>query len=122
MDPKISIGMPVYNGENYLAQALRAILSQTFTDFELIISDNASTDATQRICETFAAEDSRVRYFRNSRNIGIEPNFNAAFEPARGKYFMWTAHDDLLEPNNKQDDEDDDDDQSLLLESYNPWN
>ncbi len=90
--------MPVYNGEKYLAAAIRGFLDQTFSDFELIISDNASTDSTQRICESAAVEDDRIRYFRNNRNIGIEPNFNATFAHARGELFMWAAHDDLRDP------------------------
>jgi glycosyltransferase involved in cell wall biosynthesis len=97
--PRISIGLPVYNGERYLRQALDAILSQTFADFELIISDNASTDSTPDICKSYAAKDARVRYFRNSSNIGISRNFNRVFElSSGGEYFKWCAHDDLIAP------------------------
>jgi glycosyltransferase involved in cell wall biosynthesis len=94
----VSIGLPVCNGQNYLGDAIDSILAQDFTDFELIISDNASTDATQNIARRFAARDSRVRYYRNPKNLGLEGNFNQAFRLARGRYFKWAAHDDLVEP------------------------
>jgi glycosyltransferase involved in cell wall biosynthesis len=94
--PTVSIGMPVFNGEKYLGQALDSILSQTYSDFELVISDNASTDSTQQICRAYAAIDNRIRYYRNQRNLGAPRNFNHAFELSRGKYFKWAAYDDLL--------------------------
>jgi glycosyltransferase involved in cell wall biosynthesis len=93
--PKVSIGMPVYNGERYLRQALDSLLKQDFTDFELIISDNASTDSTQEICQEYSARDGRIRYYRNKENIGAVKNFNRLFELASGQYFMWAAADDL---------------------------
>ena len=92
--PSVSIGLPVYNGADYLAVALDSILAQTYSDFELIISDNASSDATQTICEAYAARDSRVRYLRSDVNIGPNPNFMRALGFARGQYFKWIAHDD----------------------------
>jgi glycosyltransferase involved in cell wall biosynthesis len=98
MELTVSIGLPVCNGQNYLGDAIGSILAQDFTDFELIISDNASTDATQDIARGFAARDSRVRYHRNPKNLGPEANFNKAFQLARGRYFKWAAHDDLVEP------------------------
>lgn len=94
--PLIGLGMPVYNGARFIGAALRSILTQTFTEFELVICDNASTDNTQEICERYAAQDSRVRYYRNPSNIGAHPNYNRAFELARGKYFKWVPHDDEL--------------------------
>lgn len=96
--PLVSIGFAVRNGALYLAQALDSILAQTFTDFEVIISDNASTDATEDICRNYAQKDSRIRYFRNSNNIGGANNENLTFRLARGKYFRWAAHDDMLAP------------------------
>ncbi len=96
--PLVSIGLPVFNGENFLAQALDAILAQTFTDFELIISDNASTDTTADICQAYAAKDSRIRYSRSDVNRGASWNFNNVFRLSRGKYFAWAAHDDLHHP------------------------
>lgn len=93
--PRLSVGLPVYNGERYLAEALESLLDQSFTDFELIISDNASTDGTGRICRRYAAEDARIRYLRQPRNIGCNPNHNAVLREARGEYFKWAAHDDL---------------------------
>lgn len=96
--PRVSIGMPVYNGENFIEPAIRSILDQKFDDFELIISDNASTDRTEEICSDFAASDPRVRYFRQERNLGAAPNHNFTVERARGEYFKWSAHDDVMEP------------------------
>ncbi|MGH7450285.1 MAG: glycosyltransferase family 2 protein [bacterium] len=96
--PRVSIGLPVFNGENYLEETLKSILSQTYSDFELIISDNASTDNTQKICQDYAARDQRVRYFRNEENIGAARNFNRVFELSSGQYFKWAAHDDLIAP------------------------
>lgn len=97
--PAVSIGMPVFNGENFLEETLQSIHDQTFEDFELIISDNASTDRTEAICYRWAASDPRVRYFRNDRNYGAAYNFNRTFELSRGEYFKWAAHDDLISPN-----------------------
>ena len=94
--PKVSIGLPVFNGENYLRDALGSILEQTFRDFEVIISDNASTDTTGDICREYAAKDPRRRYYRNSKNLGAARNFNLVFELSSGKYFKWAAHDDVL--------------------------
>jgi glycosyltransferase involved in cell wall biosynthesis len=71
--PRLSIGLPVYNGEEYLAESLDALLGQTYEDFELVISDNASTDGTQELCRKYAARDSRIRYLRLPRNIGATP-------------------------------------------------
>jgi glycosyltransferase involved in cell wall biosynthesis len=97
-NPRVSIGLPVYNGEKYLAQAIQSALGQTYTDFELIISDNASTDGTQAICEQFAARDQRIQYHRLSENKGAALNFNHVFSLAKGEYFCWLAHDDKLAP------------------------
>jgi glycosyltransferase involved in cell wall biosynthesis len=97
--PRISIGLPVYNGEIYLEEKLRSIRAQTFTDYVLVISDNASTDRTSEICQDYAAQDSRIRYFRNEFNLGLAPNFNRAFRLApRTDYFGWTSCDDLVAP------------------------
>lgn len=93
--PRLSVGLPVYNGQRFLAEALDSLLDQSFTDFELIISDNASTDDTEEICRRYAAGDTRIRYLRQPRNIGCNPNHNAVLGEARGEYFKWAAHDDL---------------------------
>jgi glycosyltransferase involved in cell wall biosynthesis len=95
--PRLSIGMPVYNGERFLAQALDSLLAQTFRDFEIVISDNASTDQTPEICRDYAGRDSRVRYIRNERNLGALPNHNKVFSLCRGSLIKWAAHDDLHE-------------------------
>ena len=96
--PKVSIGLPVYNGDEFLEKAIESILGQSFTDFELIISDNASTDKTALICQAYAARDARIRYYRNATNIGGANNGNRTFLLAQGKYFRWAAHDDLCAP------------------------
>jgi glycosyltransferase involved in cell wall biosynthesis len=95
-NPRLSLGMPVYNGEQFLKETLDSILNQTFEDFELIISDNASTDNTEEICREYAAKDRRIRYYRNQQNLGAAPNYNRVFQLSKGDYFKWTAHDDLL--------------------------
>ena len=93
--PRLTVGLPVYNGEEYLAQSLEALLGQTYEDFELIISDNASTDGTADICRRYEKQDSRIRYVRQPRNIGLSPNHNYLVEQARGELFKWASHDDL---------------------------
>jgi glycosyltransferase involved in cell wall biosynthesis len=90
--------MPVYNGERYLPNALTRLLEQEFEDFELIVCDNASTDATGEICREFAVRDSRIRYVRNATNIGLAGNHNRTFELSRGQFFKWAAHDDDFPP------------------------
>jgi len=96
--PYVSIGLPVYNGERFLTETLDSLLAQTFENFELVISDNASTDRTQEICEDYAAKDRRIRYYRNDQNLGAVRNYNRVFELSTGKYFKWAAHDDLCAP------------------------
>lgn len=97
--PRVSLAMPVYNGENFIREAIESILAQDFTDFELIITDNASTDATEEICREYAAQDARVRYHRNEKNLGAAPNYNRGYELARGQYLKWCPHDDYISPN-----------------------
>jgi glycosyltransferase involved in cell wall biosynthesis len=96
--PRVSVGLPVYNGERYLALALDSLLGQTYGDFELIISDNASTDATEEICRSYAVRDHRIRYVRSSENRGAAWNFNNAFRLSSGEYFRWACYDDLCAP------------------------
>lgn len=96
--PLVSVMLPVFNGENFLADAIRSVLDQSFTDLELIICDNASTDGTEAIARAHAALDPRVRYVRNPRNLGAAPNYNRAFELSRGRYVKWLAHDDRIAP------------------------
>jgi glycosyltransferase involved in cell wall biosynthesis len=96
--PLLSVGLPVYNAATYIRLAIESILSQTLTDFELIISDNASTDETPDLCQTYARKDPRIKYFRNEINLGATKNFNRVFELASGKYFQWAAHDDIYSP------------------------
>ena len=94
-DPRLTIGLPVYNGEKYIAESLDALLGQSYTDFELIISDNASTDRTGDICRQYEKQDSRVRYVRQPQNIGLAPNHNFVVYEARGELFKWASNDDL---------------------------
>src|SRR3989338_4870705 len=96
--PQVSIGMPVCNGERYLKDAIDSLLNQDFRGFELIISDNASTDSTQSICRGYLQKDNRVRYYKNDVDVGVICNFNKVLQLARGKYFMWAACDDIWEP------------------------
>jgi glycosyltransferase involved in cell wall biosynthesis len=97
--PKVSIGLPVFNGEAFLHESLDSLLGQTFDDFELIISDNASTDATADIISRYEALDSRIRYVRQSENIGGSENFLYVLSQARAELFMWASHDDIWEEN-----------------------
>jgi len=96
--PKVSIGLAVYNGEDYLAAALDSLLAQTYEDFELLISDNCSTDATGEICRSYASRDRRITYVRQERNIGASANFNYVFEHSDCDYFKWAAADDICAP------------------------
>ncbi|MDP8932273.1 MAG: glycosyltransferase [Actinomycetota bacterium] len=96
--PRVSVGVPVLNGERYLEEAISSILAQDYTDFELLISDNASTDRTQEICHNFLHQDARVRYERQPENRGAAWNFNHVFTLSRGEYFKWAAGDDVLAP------------------------
>ncbi len=95
---RVTIGLPVYNAERYLVLALDSILAQTFTNFELIVSDNASTDRTAEICQAYADKDKRIRYYRNPVNLGAAPNFRRVFELSSTEYFKWAPYDDLIKP------------------------
>jgi glycosyltransferase involved in cell wall biosynthesis len=95
----ISIGLPVYNGEQFLLEKFDSLLSQTFQNFEIIVSDNASTDATKSICESYLKKDFRIKYFKQEQNFGAIANYNFVLEKANGEYFVWTAVDDIMEPN-----------------------
>lgn len=94
--PEVSIALPVYNGENYLREAIRSVLRQTFEDFELLLLDNASTDATSEICRETVEQDQRAHHLRSDVNRGLIWNHNRGVESARGQYFMWIEHDDLI--------------------------
>ncbi len=96
--PHVSIGLPVYNGERFLGETLDSLLAQTFSDFELIVSDNASRDKTEEICREYAARDNRIRYFRNNENKGAAFNHNRVFELSQGEYFKWVSADDVYKP------------------------
>lgn len=96
--PIVSVGLPVYNGARHLPAAVESVLGQTLEDFELIINDNGSTDETPDVCRRYAARDCRVKFHRAEANRGLAWNFNRVFELARGRYFKWTAHDDIMLP------------------------
>ena len=93
---KVAIGMPVWNGEQFVSEAIESILGQTYGDLELVISDNASTDGTAEICSNYAKQDRRVRYIRQEKNIGAAPNHNEVFRRSSGQYFKWACHADVL--------------------------
>jgi glycosyltransferase involved in cell wall biosynthesis len=98
MTPRVSIGFPVRNAGPGLAGALESLLSQDFADFEVVISDNASTDETPEVCDAFTRMDRRIRFERQSRNLGLNRNFDHVLSRARGELFMWVAHDDRHDP------------------------
>lgn len=93
--PRLTVGLPVYNGQKYLSESLDALLGQTYENFELVISDNASTDETTDICRRYAQQDFRIRYYRQPVNIGLSPNHNFVLDQARGELFKWASDDDL---------------------------
>lgn len=97
--PFVSLAIPVYNGEAYLVDAITSCLAQDYENFELVISDNASTDGTEWICREFAAKDPRVKYFRNEKNLGAGRNFNLGYHHSYGRYLKWCAADDRISPN-----------------------
>ena len=96
--PQVSIGVPVHNGEAYLAEAIESLLAQTFSDFEIVISDNASTDGTPAICEAYQNKDPRIRYFRSDRNMGAAWNHNRVVQLSSAPLLKWAASDDLHDP------------------------
>ena len=96
--PLVSFGLPVRNGAPTIGQAIESVLAQTFEDWELVISDNLSTDGTSEICASFAARDERIRHIPSGRDLSIHENFRAAFRHSRGTYFRWYGDDDWLEP------------------------
>ena len=96
-EPRISIGLPVYNGERFLRRTLDCLLAQTYRDFELIICDNRSDDQTEQICRTYSTTDRRIQYHRSQTNLGAPANFNLAFTLSQGEYFKWAAADDYCD-------------------------
>ena len=98
MTPKVTVGLPVYNGERHLREAIESILGQSMGDLQLLISDNASTDGTPGICEEYVARDPRVRYFRNDHNVGVFRNYDLAFQRSDADYFKWAAVGDICAP------------------------
>jgi glycosyltransferase involved in cell wall biosynthesis len=97
--PLVSIGMPLYNGGEYLELALRSLLTQTYENFELVICDNASTDGSEEICKSYADADSRIEFSKNNANLGSIKNFKKVFELSSGEYFVWASCHDLWSPN-----------------------
>jgi glycosyltransferase involved in cell wall biosynthesis len=94
----VTIGLPLYNDARYLSKAMDSLLAQTFTDFEILISDNASTDRSSDICDQYVKKDSRVRYVRQERNLGVRHNFLFLLNQASSEFFMWAASDDRWHP------------------------
>lgn len=97
-EPLVTIGLPIYNGGSLCSIAIESVLAQTYPNFELLISDNCSTDNTEEVCREYARRDSRVRYTKTERNLGAVGNFCRTVELARGEYFRWMAHDDSIHP------------------------
>jgi len=93
--PLVSIGMPVFNDKKFIHKAVDSLLSQTFTDFELILSDDCSSDGSSEICQAYAQQDERIKYIRQNQNIGISRNMKFLLNSGTGKYFMWAANDDI---------------------------
>lgn len=120
MRPLVSIGMPLFNGASHLHRALDSILAQEYNHFELIISDNGSTDETEDICQFYAARDRRIIYLRNNHNRGYSWNFNHVLELAKGKYFFWATHDDVRAPSyiNKCVDRMEKNEKAVLCQAY----
>ncbi len=96
--PRLTVGLPVHNGENFLAASIDSLRRQTLEDFELIISDNASEDGTSDICRQYEKQDDRIRWFRQPRNIGLAANHNFVVEKGRADLFKWASHDDVYAP------------------------
>lgn len=97
-EPKVSIGLPVYNAERFLPTAFATLLGQSFRDTEIVVCDNASTDATAEVCRRFQREEPRIRYFRNEVNLGVTGNYNRTARLARGRYFKWASANDTCHP------------------------
>jgi glycosyltransferase involved in cell wall biosynthesis len=95
----VTLALPVFNGSNYIANAIESVLNQTLTDFRLIVTDNASSDDTVDIVSSYARQDDRITLIRNRENIGAAANYNLGYTYGAGKYFKWCAHDDHLSPN-----------------------
>ncbi|OHV42753.1 glycosyl transferase [Pseudofrankia sp. BMG5.36] len=96
--PLVTVALPVFNGENYLARSLESLIAQDYPNMQLLLADNGSTDATESICREAAERDNRVTYLRSPENRGAAWNYNRAFDAAQGEYFKWTAHDDRCAP------------------------
>ena len=97
--PRVTLAMPVYNGERYMEEALRSMTAQDFEDLEILINDNASTDRTAEIAQDYASKDKRIRHIRNETNLGAAPNYDRGLELARGEFLKWCAHDDTISEN-----------------------
>ena len=95
--PKVSVGIPVYNGEDYLEEAIISLLNQTYQNIEIIITDNDSTDNTSKICEKYLEND-KIKYYKNKVNLGASMNWNIVLSKSRGDYFTWHPHDDVIQP------------------------
>jgi glycosyltransferase involved in cell wall biosynthesis len=96
--PRVTLAMPVYNGENFIQKAIESILAQTFGEFELVVSDNASSDLTREIVKSYQQRDRRIRLVENTKNIGAAANYNVGFMQAKGEFLKWCAHDDEIDP------------------------
>jgi glycosyltransferase involved in cell wall biosynthesis len=98
MAPRVTIGLPVRNGEEHIGRAIESVLAQDFSDLEMVICDNLSDDSTAEVVRSYAARDSRVKVHQNERDIGQLANMNRVFEMGSGEFFRWMGDDDWLEP------------------------
>jgi glycosyltransferase involved in cell wall biosynthesis len=96
--PRVSVGLPVYNGEQFLEDLLNSLVVQTYRDFELVICDNASNDRTPEICKSYVSQNKQFHYYRNDKNLGAARNWNRTFKLSSGEYFKWVACDDVYAP------------------------
>ncbi|WP_462202496.1 glycosyltransferase family 2 protein, partial [Frankia sp. CcWB3] len=96
--PLVTVGLPVFNGENFLARALESIVVQDYPNLQIVVADNGSTDRTEQICREFVRRDPRIEYHRSPVNRGAAWNYNRIVHLAEGTYFKWAAHDDLCAP------------------------
>lgn len=97
--PLVSVVMPIFNGQDYILDAINSIRSQIFTNFELIVIDNASTDATPKLLKQAAMEDKRITILTNQKNIGVVGSLNRGLKECRGKYYARADGDDIALPN-----------------------
>lgn len=96
--PLVSIVLPVYNGEKFLAESIESCCRQTYERWELLIIDDGSSDNTEAIARSYAEKDERISYYRNSKNLKLPRTLNRGFSMAKGRYLTWTSDDNYYRP------------------------